>query len=200
MASATLDSGVLVLNRFFQAVQVTSVKRAFSLFYKGYVKAVDEDFLTYNFNDWRDLPPNGDSIRTPSFELRIPRVIQLVYYERPPRFRVRFSRKNIFMRDEYRCQYCGQHFDPKELTLDHIIPTSRGGKNSWENVVCCCVECNKRKGNRTPEERGMRLFRKAKRPLWIPFSRFAKKYDSYPIWRTFVDYAYWNVPLDEDED
>jgi 5-methylcytosine-specific restriction endonuclease McrA len=199
MATATLDSGVLVLNRFFQAVQVTSVRRAFSLFYKGYVKAVDEDFLTYNFNDWRDLPPDGDSIRTPNYILRIPRVVQLIYYEKPPRFRVRFSRKNIFMRDENRCQYCGRHFDSKELTLDHIVPTSRGGRNSWENVVCCCVECNKKKGNRTPDERSMRLIRKAKRPLWIPFSRLAKKCESYPIWRTFVDYAYWNVPLDEDE-
>jgi len=199
MSTAVLESGVLVLNRFFQAVQITSVRRAFSLFYKGYVKAVDEDYITYSFNDWRDLPPNGDSIRTPNYQLRVPRIVQLVYYDKTPRFRVRFSRKNIFLRDRNRCQYCGELFDSKELTIDHVVPTSRGGGNSWENVVCCCVQCNKRKGNRTPEEAALSLVRKPKRPYWIPFSRFTNKRSStHPTWRNFIDFAYWNIPLDED--
>ena len=198
MSSVALESGVLVLNRFFQAVQITSVRRAFSLFYKGHVKAVDEDYLTYSFTDWRDLPPEGDTINTPNFALRVPRIVQLVYYESTPRFRVRFSRKNIFLRDRNTCQYCGRRFDYKELTIDHIVPSSRGGGHNWTNVVCCCVDCNKRKGNRTPEEAGMKMIRKAKKPHWIPFTRFAKKAIAHPTWRNFIDFAYWNVPLDED--
>lgn len=198
MSTAVLDSAVLVINRFFQAVHVTTVRRAFTLFCKGYVKAVGEDFLTYSFNDWKDLPPDGDVIHTPRFSLQIPRVIQLIYYEKVPRFRARFSRKNIFLRDRNRCQYCGGRFDSKDLSLDHVTPISRGGRHAWDNVVCCCVQCNKAKGNRTPQETGMKLIRQPRRPAWIPFSRFVKKEVFHPSWKNFIDFAYWNVPLYED--
>lgn len=198
MSTAILDTGVLVLNRFFQAVQVTSVRRAFSLLFKGYVKAVDEDYLTYSFSDWKDLPPEGEVVRTPRYSLRVPRVVQLVFYEKAPHFRVRFSRKNIFIRDQNHCQYCGQRFDSKDLSIDHVVPISRGGKHSWQNVVCACINCNKIKGNKTPAEAGMQLIRKPRRPGWIHFSRFTRKSEEYTLWRNFVDFAYWNVSLHED--
>lgn len=198
MSTAVLNSEVLVLNRFFQAVQITSVRRAFCLFFKGYVKAVDEDYLTYSFNDWKDLPADGEVVHTPRFRLRVPRVVQLIHYEQVPRFRVRFSRKNIFMRDRNRCQYCGRSFGYRELSIDHVVPVSRGGRDSWDNVVCCCLGCNKRKGNRTPEESGLKLIRPPRRPFWIPFSRFATRAEPHPLWRNFTDFAYWNVALDED--
>ncbi len=198
MSTTVLESGVLVLNRFFQAVQITSVRRAFILFCKGYVKAVDEDYLTYTFNDWKDLPTDGDVVRTPNYALRVPRVVQLIYYEQVPHFRVRFSRKNIFLRDRNRCQYCGGKFDHRDLSIDHVVALSRGGHNTWENVVCACVNCNKRKGDRTPMEASMSLVRKPRRPHWIPFSRFTKRKESHPLWRNFIDFAYWNVSLHED--
>ena len=198
MSTFVLDSAVLVLNRFFQAVQVTTVRRAFTLFCKDLVKAVDEDYLTYTFNDWKDLPPDGDVIHTPRFALQVPRVVQLVYYDKVPRFRARFSRKNIFLRDRNQCQYCGEPFDSKDLSLDHVVPISRGGRHSWDNVVCCCVDCNKKKGNRVPKEAGMKLIRLPRRPTWIPFSRLIRKNAFHPSWKNFVDFAYWNVPLYED--
>lgn len=198
MGSHSLNSGVLVLNKYFQAVQITTVRRAFSLFFKGVVKAVDESYYTYNFKDWRSLPPNGDMVRTPSYALRVPRVIQLLWYDKIPQFKIRFTRKNIFLRDRHLCQYCGNRFEDKDLTLDHVIPTSRGGRNSWENVVTCCFSCNNLKGNQTPAQAGMSLVRPPKRPQWIPFSRFARHRNSFSQWKTFIDLAYCTFPADYD--
>ena len=198
MATVALEKSVLVLNKFFQAVQITSVRRAFSLFCKGYVKAVDEGYATYNLNDWQKIPPNGEVVRTPRLALKIPRVVQLIHYDKVPKFKIRLSRKNIFLRDRQSCQYCGRHFEEKELTLDHVVPVSKGGGNSWENLVTCCFKCNNRKGNRTPEQSGMRLLRQPKRPHWIPFSRFSKHRNTHPLWKTFIDFAYYGFPEDDD--
>ena len=154
-----LDSQVLVLNRVFQAVQVTSVRKAFSLFYKGHVKAVLPDYSTYEFDNWCDIPvqPQDEVVLTPSMAIRVPRVVALKDFDRLPRQDVKFSRHNIYLRDGNRCQYCGHKFSSSELSLDHVIPLSRGGNSSWENVVCACLSCNVRKGNRTPHEASMRL-------------------------------------------
>ena len=107
-----LDTQVLVLNRVFQAVQVTSVRKAFSLFYKGHVRAVLPDYSTYEFENWCDIPPGADEdvLHTPRKVIRIPRVIQLLHYDRVPRREVRFTRRNIFFRDKNRCQYCRRVF------------------------------------------------------------------------------------------
>ncbi len=123
-----LDSQVLVLNRVFQAVQVTSVRKAFSLFYKGHVKAVLPDYSTYEFENWCDIPvrPQDEVVLTPSMAIRIPRVVALKDFDRLPRQDVKFSRHNIYLRDGNRCQYCGHRFSSSELSLDHVIPLSRG--------------------------------------------------------------------------
>jgi len=195
MSTAVLNQGVLVLNKYFQAVQVTSVRRAFSLFFKGYVKAVDEGYITYEFNDWKELPVDDeDNVRTPSAELRLPRVVQLVHYDKVPSFRIRLSRKNIYMRDKHTCQYCGKRFDEKELTLDHIMPISRGGGNSWENLATSCFRCNNTKGNRTPAQAGMKLRSTPKQPQWLPFSKFTNHRNGHPMWKTFIDFAYFGFP------
>ena len=124
---------VLVLNSLYQAVQVTGVRRAFRLFYAGRAKAVAADFVCYDFGNWCDIAPRaGDPvIRTPTRCIRIPQVIQLVYYDRLPSREVRFTRRNIFYRDRNRCQYCGKVFSQKRLNLDHVIPLSRGGTSTW---------------------------------------------------------------------
>ena len=194
------DSAVLVLNSVFQAVQVTTVRRAFRLFYAGRARAVTPDFATWDFENWCDLPAGieDDVIATPRRAIRIPRVIQLLSYDRVPRREVRFTRRNIFFRDRNRCQYCWKIFPQVELNLDHVVPLSRGGLSSWENVVCACVACNSRKGNRTPHEAGMTLHRLPRRPAGHPVVRAGWLGPRYEEWRTFLDVAYWNVELSED--
>ncbi|MFQ5720422.1 MAG: HNH endonuclease [Acidobacteriota bacterium] len=196
-----LNSNVLVLNNLYQALQITSVRRAMCLFYKGHVKAVDIDFATYDFHTWSDLPvgPGDDAVATPSRRIRIPRVVLLVGYDRLPRYDVRFTRRNIFYRDRNRCQYCGHRFRRVDLNLDHVIPLSRGGRSTWDNVVCCCIPCNMRKGNRLPAEARMRLTREPGKPRWHPLARIRVASRRYEIWRRFLDAAYWNVELDQDD-
>ena len=126
----TLNSNVLVLNKVFQAVQIVSARKAFSLLYKGHVKAVLEDYTTCDWDDWKDIPVGADEeyVSTPQRRIKIPRVILLLTFDRVPRHEVKFSRKNIYLRDKNRCQYCGKRYRTEELNLDHVIPVSRGGK------------------------------------------------------------------------
>lgn len=194
------DGAVLVLNSLWQAVQVTGVRRAFRLFYAGRAKAVATDFSCHDFDNWCDLPPRaGDPvIRTPNRAIRIPLVIQLVAYDRLPRRGVRFTRRNIFYRDRNRCQYCGKTFIQRELNLDHVIPLSRGGESCWDNVVCACIRCNTKKGDKLPDEAGMRLIRKPRRPSGHPSLRALWLGPCPAEWRSFLDEAYWNVELTDE--
>jgi 5-methylcytosine-specific restriction endonuclease McrA len=191
-----LDGNALVLNRFFQAVQVTSVRRAVTLLYKGQVRAVGADYVTYDFEDWRDIPvqPRDPAIVTPNRKILVPQVVQLLRFEKVPRQEVKFSRGNIYLRDHNRCQYCGRKFSTSELSLDHIIPISRGGKSSWENIVCACLPCNVKKGNKLISECGMQLIREPYRPKWHPLHRLQGR--NFPeVWKNFLDQAYWSVEL-----
>ncbi|MFQ5834566.1 MAG: HNH endonuclease, partial [bacterium] len=113
--------------------------------------------------------------------------------------RVKFTRKNIYKRDENICQYCGKKFKPQDLNLDHVVPLSRGGKDSWDNVVCSCVSCNLRKGNRTLAEAEMSLIRTPKRPHWRSFVKYSLDNVVEEDWKDFLDLAYWNVELEQDE-
>ena len=195
-----LETNVLVLNRLFQAIQVTTVRRAFCLFYKGQVRAVNSDYTTCAWQDWVDVPPqpDEDSIVTPTFRVRVPRVILLIDFDRLPRHEVRFTRKNIFYRDRNRCQYCGHKFQTRDLNLDHVVPLSRGGRSTWDNVVCCCISCNSRKGGHLPEESGMRLTHIPTRPRWHPLVKVSFASGQYPVWKNFLDVAYWNAELHQD--
>jgi len=190
-------SAVLVLNSLYQAVQVTGVRRAFRLFYAGRARAVARDFVSYDFADWCDLPARAEDrlIHTPTRAIRIPKVIQLIRYDRLPTREVRFTRRNIFHRDRNRCQYCGKVFQQSDLNLDHVVPLSRGGKSSWVNVVCACIPCNTRKGDRSPAQVGMRLVRRPRKPAGHPMLRANWLGPCPDEWKTFLDEAYWNVEL-----
>jgi 5-methylcytosine-specific restriction endonuclease McrA len=195
-----LDTGVLVLNRIYQPIHITSVRRAFTLLYGGAARAIDEQFQLFDFESWAALSVamHQDAIRTVGRRIRVPRVIVLMAYERMPKTRVRFSRFNIYARDDNTCQYCGERLPRADLNLDHVIPRSRGGATSWENVVCSCVPCNLRKGGRTPDEARMRLLRQPFRPKWTPMFRSATRRAFYREWRPFLslaDAAYWNAEL-----
>src|SRR5256885_12967577 len=166
-----LNSQVLVLNRLWQAVNICSARRAFSLVYAGHAQVVSSDeannFLTHDFDSWRDFStdaPDNELVQTISWRIRIPRVIVLLFFDRLPKKEVKFTRHNVFERDKNTCQYCGDAFDRNDLNLDHVVPRDRGGTTTWENVVCSCIPCNTRKGNRLPQEAQMTLIRKPKRP------------------------------------
>lgn len=198
--SAVLNSRVLVLNRSYLPVHVTSVKRAFALLYQGVARAVDEQYRTFDFESWRHLSIeiHHERLGIVNGFIRVPRVLLLSAYERVPRRHVRFSRFNIFARDANTCQYCGQRLPRTELNLDHVIPRSRGGLSTWENIVCSCHSCNRRKGGRTPEEARMMLIRRPRRPEWTPFSADMFSLRRYQEWMPFlsaVDSAYWNTEL-----
>jgi 5-methylcytosine-specific restriction endonuclease McrA len=108
---------------------------------------------------------------------------------------VKFTRHNVFERDGNTCQYCGVNFSRDSLNLDHIMPRDRGGQTTWENIVCSCIPCNTRKGNRLPHEAGMALIRKPKRPKWRPFVHISVSTNPHDSWKHFLDIAYWNVEL-----
>lgn len=183
-----LNSTVLVLNRSYLPIHVTSVRRAFSLIYQDQARALDEEYATFDFASWRRLhaPSGSESIGTSSGAIRVPRVIVLTDFDRIPKRHVRYSRVNIFARDKFTCQYCGEKPHRSQLNLDHVIPRSLGGKTSWENVVCSCVDCNRRKGGRTPEQARLRLRRPPARPNWAPLMNLIVSNVRYNEWRPFL--------------
>jgi 5-methylcytosine-specific restriction endonuclease McrA len=166
--SDVLTTPVLILNRHFEPVQVTTAKRAFVLLYGGAAQALDEDGESYDFDLWRSLPARDadDVVPIVGGILRVPRVLHLHRYDRVPRATVRLTRKNLMLRDAHQCQYCLKRPPVRDLNIDHVLPRSRGGDDSWENLVTACRVCNLRKGWKTPEEANMRLARRPFRPKW----------------------------------
>ncbi len=197
-----LNTSVLVLNRSYLPVHVTSVKRAFALLYQGIARAVNEEYRTFDFEEWSQLAVarDADHIGTVAGKIRVPRVIVLVAFDRLPRRHVRFSRINLMTRDDFRCQYCATRPARSELNLDHVVPRALGGRSTWENVVTSCVDCNRRKGGRTPKQAHMKLIRKPVRPKWTPLAHLMMSSVRYEEWRPFlnvVDASYWNAELQD---
>jgi 5-methylcytosine-specific restriction endonuclease McrA len=192
---------VLVLNKSWVAVQIASARRALCLLYQGMARAVHpSDYSLYDFDDWCELSrfvESGQFIHTVSFRIRIPEVILLRAFNGFVRHEVRFSRRNIFERDKNTCQYCGRRMPKSDLTMDHVIPRSRGGYDAWENLVLACMNCNVRKANRTPEEARMPLIRKPTKPTWLPQLGTRVPTSQLISWQRFVDTAYWDVELRE---
>jgi 5-methylcytosine-specific restriction endonuclease McrA len=166
--SDVLSKPVLILNRVFSPVQLTTAKRAFVLLYGGAARALDESGEEYDFNLWRALPVREDDDALPIVggALRLPRVLHLDRYDRTPRVTVRLTRRNLMFRDQHQCQYCLKQPPLRDLNIDHVLPRSRGGADTWENLVTACRPCNLRKGWKTPEEANMRLARRPFRPKW----------------------------------
>ena len=201
-----LGQSVLVLNRAFVAVHITNVRRAISLLFRHLAEVVhieEGQYAAYSFDSWRELSalrasfrgPDEDWVRGVGFDLQAPRVIRLVDCDRGPRQGLRFNRRNVFARDGNVCQYCGRHFPTSELSLDHVVPRSRGGVTSWENIVCACVACNVRKGGRTPHEARMALVRQPVKPKRSPLLAIKLGNPKYASWKSFVESAYWLAEL-----
>ncbi len=195
-----IQANVLALNRAYAPVHVVSVRRAFTLLYKGLAEVVhveEGQYLSFDFHSWRehselrtelqDASEWDDWIRTVSFAIQVPRIIRLLDYDRVPRSSVKFNRRNVFLRDENRCQYCGKKYGTSHLSLDHVFPRSRGGPSTWENIVCACLRCNVRKGGRTPQEAGMKLFRPPFKPARSPALSHQLASRKYAAWKNFLD-------------
>ena len=173
----------LLLNATYEPLKVVHWQKAITLWCQGKVEVI-------SVYDDRE-------IRSVSFSLKLPSVIRLLRYIKIKRNidYVPFSRANIYARDDHSCQYCGTVFPTAELTFDHVVPVAQGGRKDWENIVTCCVACNRRKGGRTPAEAGMRLIRAPRRPDKAPAIRISVGLKNAPEgWR---DYFYWNMELDE---
>ena len=151
-----MEGRALLLNATFQPLQVISWQRALQLFFSGKVEIVEESSRT---------------IRSVSLTIKMPLVIRLLKFvpQRNKRSIVRFTRNNIFLRDQYTCQYCGAKPKLEFLTMDHVVPVVKGGPKSWENIVTACQPCNIKKGGRTPDEANMRLKLAPRQPVWLPF-------------------------------
>jgi 5-methylcytosine-specific restriction endonuclease McrA len=198
MTASVLTRPTLVLNRNWQPVAVTTVARSLVKVFNESARIVDPStFQQCSWQDWIEMKPaEGDPvIRTQWLELRVPEVITLTRYDRVPVKVVAFSRRNVFKRDGYTCQYCACRPGSEELTIDHVIPRSRGGVSSWSNCVLACINCNLRKSNRTPEQARMPLRKPPTRPRWNPL--YAPHGVRIESWAKFVSEAYWNVQLEE---
>lgn len=201
-----LDCNVLVLNKHYMAIRIVGAKRAFSLLFRELAEVVSFEqgaYSNHNFQSWCDVsqfkrhfePDGHDWVSTVNFYIAVPRIIRLLFYDRLPRSEVKFNRRNIFARDRNSCQYCGKRYPTSELSLDHIIPKSIGGKTIWENIVCSCMKCNVKKGGQTPKQAGMTLIQKPIKPKHNSLVHIHLGHQRYRSWKQFLDNAYWSVEL-----
>jgi len=200
-AEQVLQRPTLVLNRRWTPIRTTPVQDAIGLVAKGTAVIIEpESFETHDLASWNDVSRArlrfGDlAIRSPRLVLVPPEVILLTTYEGQGGRAVVFSRKNLFKRDRYTCQYCGTQPGPEELTVDHVVPRSRGGVSSWENCVLACVECNKVKADRSPEKAGLKLRRSPRKPTWKALVQVPAR-DRRESWDKFLSRAYWEIELE----
>lgn len=178
-----MTAQTLVLDQSYAPVKVISWQRALTLLFQNKVEILE----SYD-----------NEVCSPTFVIKIPAVVRLLRAFKKFRKPVKFSRVNIYARDRYKCQYCGEEKPISELTYDHVIPRSQGGTTIWGNIVTACSECNAYKANRTPEQAKMKLLSKPKRPEWVPALTITVNRKSMPeAWR---DYLYWTGELESDED
>lgn len=195
----------LVLNKHWIPIHVITWKKSMSLIYQESAHALDRDYINYTFKDWLEFSlknaENYMKVHTPSLAIAVPEIIVLTKYDKLPARDVKYSRENVLHRDKYRCQYCGikvgdqiktdivfQTLHVKDLTIDHVIPRSKGGNSTWPNVVTCCRACNSIKADRTPVQAGMRLIRNPVKPQWLnPVTNARGRTQICVSWRKFMD-------------
>ncbi len=204
--AVVLQEKVLVLNRLYTAVRVINARRAFVMLFKQAAEVIsveDGQYVNYDFETWteiaelqRQFEPDAHAwIRTPRLHIAVPKIIRLFGYDRLPRQEVKLNRRKLYARDANCCQYCGHQFSTKELTVDHVTPRVLGGQHSWLNLVCACVQCNARKGGRTPRQARMSLIRKPIKPRRNPVITMRLGDARYRSWKAFLNDAYWTVEL-----
>lgn len=205
-----LQNRVLKLNRNYQPLEIITAKEAFNLLWKDYAEVVvveDGSYANHTFSSWAEISElkevlgdwaeYDEWIHTPSLTLEVPRVIRVLTYNEIPKHGIRLTRKNIYSRDNNTCQYCGKKFPTEKLNIDHVVPKSRGGKNTWDNLACSCFKCNQKKRDRNPDEAGMKLIRKPFKPKHNPHFTIHIGHAKYQSWKNFISHAYWNTEIEE---
>jgi len=172
MSDGDTDGRVLVLNQNYEPLNICRWQRAVILVYLDKAVVVENDSCV---------------LHSPSMSMPMPSVVRLHHYIKRPLPEVKLSRQSLMERDNYTCQYCGKQ--SRNLTVDHFIPRERGGGHRWDNLVACCIDCNNRKGNRTPREAGMGLRRRPKQPRFIPYLSFStmRQALSNEVWRDYLE-------------
>ena len=162
----------LLLDSSYYPIQILDWKKAMVLFFTNRAEVVEHH--------------DRIKIRSTNESFKLPKVLRL--YSSFKRYsRVKFNRTNVFMRDKFKCQYCGDRFNKEELTFDHVLPKSRGGRTSWQNIVTSCHDCNNRKADRTPEECGIRLIRKPCEPKWNPLMALKLSNAEFHLWGSWIN-------------
>ncbi len=167
----TVETEVLILNSDYEPLHVCSIRRAMALVYLGKAEVLHHD---------------GRKLRTLDRDCFAPSVLKLRYHVRRPLPQLRLSRRSVFARDDYQCQYCG--ISGRDMTIDHVIPRRMGGGASWENLVTCCRRCNARKADKALEKTGMRLRREPRRPRIVPYISLSKYVAGLKneVWRNYL--------------
>jgi 5-methylcytosine-specific restriction endonuclease McrA len=183
---------VLVLNKNWQAVGIKSPADTFAMLMTDTATGLDIRGLDYmvplRWSDWIQLSveEGDDFVLTINQKIKIPKVIILSKFDRVPRKRPRFSQKNIWIRDNYTCQYTGKKLRPGEGNIDHVVPRSRGGSTAWENCVLACKQVNAKKADATPEEAGLKLLKKPESPKELPMFHYITNKHNIKEWEIFL--------------
>lgn len=203
---SSLQNPTLVLNKGWMPVNIVTAYDAVTKTFQGKAKIIDPsmDFQQFNWNDWEKLRPKDDEqgIRAGrGLVFRIPWVILLKKFDKLHNRGVNFSRRELYRRDDFQCQYCGDRPGSKELSVDHIVPRSQGGQTTWENCVVACVECNSRKADYSLRQIGMRLLKKPCKPH---HKLYRGSRNHMPVawksWEHLISESYWEVELENDND
>jgi len=172
LGGSGMYADVLVLNASYEPLHLVSIRRAVLLLLKEKAELIEA---------------TDQMIRAASAELPRPLVIRLRRYIKLPRnLALPLTRRLVYARDQYTCQYCGGHFSASQLTMDHVIPKSRGGQKTWENIVTACKRCNQKKGNRTPDEAHMHLIRPPYRPRYVALVWLKAPDQRHPAWEKYL--------------
>jgi 5-methylcytosine-specific restriction endonuclease McrA len=187
---------VLVLNKSFVPIHIITWQRAMSLLIQDSARAIDSDYIVYDFSDWllySEVDDKYPKILTIKHKISLPSIIVLKNYNKLPIRDIKYSRETLFQRDNHTCAYCGGKFKPQLLTVDHILPRSLGGKTHWDNTVTACSECNGKKGNKTLEQTGMKLLYRPKKPKWVSPLTNIRSNKACKEWSIFLDRTLVNI-------
>ncbi len=186
------QSTVLVLNKNWQAINVKTPAEALSMMIAGTATGLNvighDDMIPLCWNDWKSLhvTDNEPFVSTVKGKIKIPKIIVLCNFNQVPKRRPKFTAKNLWERDKGMCQYTGKKLSPKEGNIDHVIPRSRGGQTSWTNCVLSHKDINAKKGNKTPNEAGLKLLKQPIEPVSMPTTAYIKNNHNIPEWKWFL--------------
>ena len=199
MNTSILNQHVLVLNKSWSPIGTATVRRALLMMITDQALAIDENYQTYDFESWNDLSESvtgGRRVTTVTTKILVPYVVALTDFNKVPRMSVKLSRRNIYARDNATCQYCGRKPGRGESSIDHVVPRSKGGRSTWENLVLACTKCNVKKADHLLSECGMTLTKAPVRPR-SPFDGpILIDAEGRGFWEKFINKAYWNSTLE----